>query len=134
MPKAPVPIGSYGALLCGRSVGVPLVRMHTFQVGKHYLAVEDVPMLTASVFDHSISDSILIFPSELGSATRTLLSDVHSGQVYEANGSRPVRDQPHFAPFADAGAGCPGTSRISTYTTWPSGKTFTHFVGSCSGL
>jgi hypothetical protein len=54
--------GSYGALLCGRSVGVALVRMHTFQVGKHYLAVEDVPMFTASVFDHSIRDSFLVFP------------------------------------------------------------------------
>lgn len=54
--------------------------MHTFQVGKHYLAVEDVPMFTVSVFDHSIRDSFLVFPSELGSATRTLLSEVHSGK------------------------------------------------------
>ena len=53
------------------------MRMHTFQVGKHYLAVEDVPMFTASVFDHSIRDSFLVFPSELGSATRTLLSKTH---------------------------------------------------------
>jgi hypothetical protein len=54
--------------------------MHTFQVGKHYLAVEDVPMFTASVFDHSIRDSFLVFPSELGSATRTLLSEEHRGK------------------------------------------------------
>jgi hypothetical protein len=53
--------------------------MHTFQVGEHYLAVEDVPMLSTSVFDHSIRDSFLVFASELGSATRTLLSEAHGG-------------------------------------------------------
>jgi hypothetical protein len=62
--------------------------MHTFQVGKHYLAFEDVPMFTASVFDHSIRDSFLVFASELGSATRTLLSELHSGEVYEGTASR----------------------------------------------
>jgi hypothetical protein len=62
--------------------------MRTFQVGQHYLAVEDVPMFTASVFDHSIRDSFLVSPSELGSATRTLLSEVHSEEVYEGNASR----------------------------------------------
>ncbi len=62
--------------------------MDTFQVGKHYLAVQDVPMFTASVFDHSIRDSFPVFPGELGSATRTLLSEVHSGEVYEGNVSR----------------------------------------------
>jgi len=54
--------------------------MHTFQVGKHYLPVEDVPMITTSVFDHSIRDSFFVFPSKLGSATRTLLSEVHYGK------------------------------------------------------
>jgi len=53
--------------------------MHTFQVGEHYLAVEDVPMVNASVFDHRIRDNFLVFASELGSATRTLLSQAHRG-------------------------------------------------------
>jgi hypothetical protein len=61
--------------------------MHTFQVGKHYLAVEDVPMFSASVFDHSIRDSFLVFPTELGSAPRTLLSEVHGAEVYEGTRS-----------------------------------------------
>jgi hypothetical protein len=54
--------------------------MHTFQVGKHNLAVKDVHMFAASVFDHSIGDSFLVFPSELGSTTRTLLSEMHRGK------------------------------------------------------
>jgi hypothetical protein len=51
--------------------------MHTFEVGKHYLSVKGVPMLILSVFDHSIRDSFLVFTGELGSATRTLLSETH---------------------------------------------------------
>ena len=75
-------VGSRGTLFFSeRSVRVALVRMHTFEVGEHYLAVEDMPMLTASVFDQSVRDNFLVFPSELSSATRTLLSEVHSEKV-----------------------------------------------------
>ncbi len=80
--------GSYGAILCPRSVGVALVRMHTFQVGEHYLAVEDVLMFTASVFDHSVRDRFLVLANELSSATWTLLSELHSGLKF-MNGRRP---------------------------------------------
>jgi hypothetical protein len=62
--------------------------MHTFQVGKHYLPVEDVLMFAASVFDHSVRDRSLVLANELSSATRTLLSELHSGEVYERNASR----------------------------------------------
>jgi hypothetical protein len=67
----------YGAVRLASSVRVPLVRMHTFQVGEHYLTVKGVPVLITGVFDHSIRDSFLVFPRELGSATRTLLSETH---------------------------------------------------------
>jgi hypothetical protein len=78
------PPGVAGDIACfsaAASVGVALVRMHTFQVGKHYFAVQDVPMITASVFDHGICDSLLVVASELRSATRTLLSELHEGRA-----------------------------------------------------
>ena len=61
----------------GRSVRVALVRMHAFQMGKHYLAVKGVPMLDASVFDDSIRDSFLVFRGELTSASRARLLIAH---------------------------------------------------------
>jgi hypothetical protein len=50
-------------------------------MSKYYLAVEDVPMLTEGVLDHSICDGFLVFPSELGPATRTLLSELHRDET-----------------------------------------------------
>ena len=111
-----------GALLCGRSVGVALVRMHTFQVGKHYLAVEDVRVLTASVFDHSIRDSSLAFPSELGCATRTLLSEVHSGEVYEGRVQAVRTREVRTRSFASVTGGAGLESRVD-HAIRPAGRT-----------
>ena len=72
-----------GSAAAARQSGSHSCGCTSFQVGKHHVAVEDVPMFDSSMFDHSIRDSCLVFPTAFGSAPRTLLSEAHGEEVYE---------------------------------------------------
>ena len=49
---------------------LPVVRVHTFEVGKDDVTVERMPMLHARVLDNRVRDRILVVASEVGAAPR----------------------------------------------------------------
>ena len=49
---------------------LPVVRVHTFEVGEDDVTVERMPMLHARVLDDRVRDRILVVASEVGAAPR----------------------------------------------------------------
>ena len=62
----------------GNELGVPVVRVHTFQVGKDNVAIKRVLVFGSSVVDHRIGDCILVFTDEVASASWTCLLEGHA--------------------------------------------------------
>ena len=63
-----------------------VVRVHTFEVGKHDVTVERMPMLRAGVLDDRVRDCLLVVASEVGAAPRASLLVSHDRRRYRLDG------------------------------------------------
>jgi len=70
------PIGSSGAAL-----GLSIVRMDTFEVGKHDIEIQVVLVLRSRVLDDCGGDGVLVIAAELEAASRALLLISHGANL-----------------------------------------------------
>ncbi len=70
---------------------VAFVRMHAFEVGKHDVPIEGVPMLGLSVLDHVIGQLVFVVADEISTATWARLF-VHHRQSFMVSISAAEQD------------------------------------------